>query len=232
MISNIFGWMKTGIKLLIVIGIIVVVYTLLTTYHFSDNLLGFFSKHYDHNEKNVEVTSFDPLKAKKFYDAILTEQTLNNLKDLPKINNISCMGDECNISFSYRTENGTFNETVTMMDDNVLNFTSPYISSDPKHTIYTGKGNISEINKSYEPKVKGFTLNFTVESDVNCGFKEERPIYSLYPNGHVYVIIPGSSFTPKDCVTHKTYLITIPLPKGYNVTKIHITFPNGLMKTN
>jgi len=156
------------------------------------------------------------------------EDTLDNLKgNIPKVKNISCNNDECNITTEYKTENGTMTENITMINGNILNPSSEYIIPDPEHAIYTGNGDISETDEYSNPSIEKNTLNISVEGDINCGINVSEVIYSLYPNGNVYIVISGTSKQPEDCITHKIYSVSVPLPKDYKVRKTYVTFPYG-----
>jgi hypothetical protein len=180
-------------------------------------------------KNNVGSVHFDSEKVKDFYDAILTNETLENLNgSIPKITNITCEEDDCNIEFTYDTMNGTVNENVTLLGSGyVVNFTSDYITPDPERVVHMGQGNAFETDELLDSSVDSSTqtLSVYVETEVNCKFKVSKNLYSLYPNGNVYIIIYGTHSSPSDCVATRVYEVTIDLPEDYKVNEIYVTLP-------
>jgi len=178
---------------------------------------------------NVEVAYFDFEKVKDFYDAVLTNETLENLNGtIPKITNITCEDDDCNVEFTYETMNGTVNENVTLLGSGyVANFTSDYITPDPERVVHIGQGNAFETDELLDSSVDNSTqtLSVYVETEVNCKFKVSKNSYSLYPNGDIYIIIYGTQSSPSDCVTTRVYEVTIDLPENYKINEIYVTSP-------
>ncbi|MCC7570465.1 hypothetical protein KO465_03910 [Candidatus Micrarchaeota archaeon] len=179
-------------------------------------------------EAKVEVSSFQTEKIKDFYDIILTNETLENLQgSVPAIKDISCEEEECNFTIAYNDGKNNFEEVLTMFGEDVIESDKGYIISVPERTIYTGKTDIIETTNKVEKNIENGILEFSIEREVNCAFEIETATYSTFPDGNIYVVIYGNSLKPKNCITTKFYLITIPLPNEYHVKQIYITSPGN-----
>ncbi len=177
-------------------------------------------------ETDVQVQSFDSEKIKDFYDSIITNETLDNLNgQLPKITNLTCEGDDCEIEISYDTIAGAVNETIEMVDDMVMNFSSEYIQSKPDKTIYNGQ-TTAIVTGSDQYSTVNSSLQFSIDLSVNCNVNDFETDYALYPNGNIYIVL-NNQIKPSNCIEDKKYMINVPLLDGYKINGVYVTSPQN-----